>query len=434
MSASNPDPAVRDDRAPLLPRRVLSWVAWALALAVLGGSLWLVGRVLGAVANVAIPLAVAMLFVALLHPLDRLLRKILPRGLAAVLTVVIMLAALAAAALLTIMRIAGRWNQLVIDFSQSFSSLAGQIRRLPLPVDFNLINRAESAAQDALHSITQGLAATLLSVTQTTVEFGVGMALCLFAVIFLLYDGAHVWDWARNLRPGRGPQRLADAGEAAWTALTGFVQGTFLIACIHGTVIGGALWLLGVDLALPLGLLVFVGSFVPIIGMLLAGGLAVLITLGTHGAGTHPARGAAGRERARGPRPAALRGRTLRPPAPAGHRGAARPRHLSGRNRRRIARHTRGRGGPRAAWGPLNGRESVVPVGRPSRLSRLARRIRVLTRHHRPPLVRRPGQGLERGQSRSAAHQADQSRLETTESGLDAHRPSGEPDAPATGG
>lgn len=84
-------------RAPLLPRRVRLWVTWALTLVVLGGSLWLAGRVLGAVANVAVPLAVTMLFVALLHPLDRLLRKIMPRGFAAVLTVVAMLAALAGA-------------------------------------------------------------------------------------------------------------------------------------------------------------------------------------------------------------------------------------------------------------------------------------------------------------------------------------------------
>lgn len=384
MSASNLDSPVRDDRAPLLPRRVLSWVAWALALVVLGGSLWLAGRVLGAVANVTVPLAVAMLFVALLHPLDRLLRKIMPRGLAAVLTVLAMLVALAGAGLLTEVRITGRWNQLVVDFSQSFTSLADQIRRLPLPVDFHLIDRAETAAQDALHSITQGLAATLLSVTQTTVEFVVGVALCLFAVIFLLYDGAHVWDWARNLLPGQGPQRLADAGEAAWTALAGFVQGTFLIACIHGTVIGGALWLLGVDLALPLGLLVFVGSFIPIIGILVGGGLAVLITLGTHGLVSalillgvlmvedeleanvlqpfmvgryvrlHPL--AIVVVLTLGTYQAGIAGALLVVPAV----GAA-----------------------RAAWGPLNGRESVVPVRRPSRLSRLVRRIRMPTQRHR---------------------------------------------------
>lgn len=254
-------------------------------------------------------------------------------------------------------------------------------------------------------------------------------------VIFLLYDGAHVWDWARNLLPGRGPQRLADAGEAAWTALTGFVQGTFLIACIHGTVIGGALWLLGVDLALPLGLLVFVGSFVPIIGMLLAGGLAVLITLGTHG--LVPALILLGVLLVENE----LEAHVLQPFV-VGRYVRLHPLAIvvllalgtyQGRNRRHIARHTRGRGGPRCLGAAERAR--VGGSGRaPVATEPTARRIRVLTRHHRPPLVRRPGQGLERGQSRSAAHQADQSRLETTESGLDAHRPSGEPDAPATGG
>ncbi|MGI8458292.1 MAG: AI-2E family transporter [Propionibacteriaceae bacterium] len=374
MSPSNLDPAVPPVRPPLLPRRVLSWVVWSLALIVLGGTAWLAGQVLGAMANVLVPLAIAMLFVALLTPLDRMLRRVLPRGFAAVLTVLVLLALLGGVGLLTKLSIASRWNRIVYDFTQSFSSLLDGIRRLPLPTDVNLLNRAETALQDAIRATTQGLPSTLLTVTQTTVEVGAGTLLCLFAVIFLLYDGPHVWNWARNLLPGRAPQRLADAGEAAWTALTGFVQGTFIIACIHGTVIGSALWLLGVDLALPLALLVFIGSFVPIIGALATGGVAVLITLGTHGlvpalillgvlifehefeahvlqpfvvgryVRLHPL--AIVVVLGLGTYQAGIAGALLVVPAV----GAA-----------------------RAAWGPLNGRPSVVPVGRPSRISRLLR-------------------------------------------------------------
>lgn len=65
--------------------------------------------------------------------------------------------------------------------------------------------------------------------------------------------------------------------------LSGYMRGTLIIATIHGLVIGFALYLLGVQAFLPLGLLVFVGSFIPVVGALVAGGLAVLITLGTHG-------------------------------------------------------------------------------------------------------------------------------------------------------
>lgn len=52
---------------------------------------------------------------------------------------------------------------------------------------------------------------------------------------------------------------------------------------IHGLVIGTALFLLGVPVVLTLALLVFLGSFVPILGALVAGALAVLVTLGTQG-------------------------------------------------------------------------------------------------------------------------------------------------------
>jgi predicted PurR-regulated permease PerM len=73
------------------------------------------------------------------------------------------------------------------------------------------------------------------------------------------------------------------AGRAAWTTTTGYVRGTAVIATIHGSVIGLALYLLGVPLAVPLAVLVFLGSFIPFIGALVGGGLAVLVTFGTQG-------------------------------------------------------------------------------------------------------------------------------------------------------
>jgi predicted PurR-regulated permease PerM len=48
-------------------------------------------------------------------------------------------------------------------------------------------------------------------------------------------------------------------------------------------VIGLALLLLGVPLALPLAVLILLGSFIPFVGALVAGGLAVLVTFGTQG-------------------------------------------------------------------------------------------------------------------------------------------------------
>jgi predicted PurR-regulated permease PerM len=48
-------------------------------------------------------------------------------------------------------------------------------------------------------------------------------------------------------------------------------------------VIGFSLWILGVPLLVPLTILVFLAAFVPLVGILVAGTVAVLVTLGTKG-------------------------------------------------------------------------------------------------------------------------------------------------------
>ncbi len=55
------------------------------------------------------------------------------------------------------------------------------------------------------------------------------------------------------------------------------------VAAIHAVVIGAALWILGVPLLVPLVILVFLAAFVPLVGILVAGTLAVAVTLGTRG-------------------------------------------------------------------------------------------------------------------------------------------------------
>src|SRR5262249_56026119 len=55
------------------------------------------------------------------------------------------------------------------------------------------------------------------------------------------------------------------------------------VAAIHAVVIGITLWVLGVPLLAPLVILVFLAAFVPLVGILVAGTIAVAVTLGTRG-------------------------------------------------------------------------------------------------------------------------------------------------------
>ena len=77
--------------------------------------------------------------------------------------------------------------------------------------------------------------------------------------------------------------RLRRAGHAAWLAVVYYMRGTVAVAAIHAVVIGVVLWIMGVPLALPLAVLVFIAAFVPLIGLLVAGALAILVTLAANG-------------------------------------------------------------------------------------------------------------------------------------------------------
>ena len=127
------------------------------------------------------------------------------------------------------------------------------------------------------------VAGTVLSGGKIFLEILAGVVLTLFVTFFLLKDGDRIWAWltsSSGARAGRGPGARATA---AWQALTYYVRGTVAVAGIHAVVIGFALWVLGVPLLVPLVILVFLAAFIPLVGILVAGTLAVAVTLGTRG-------------------------------------------------------------------------------------------------------------------------------------------------------
>jgi predicted PurR-regulated permease PerM len=83
--------------------------------------------------------------------------------------------------------------------------------------------------------------------------------------------------------PRSARDKAQGAGDQAWLRLSGYVRGTFIIALIHAVVAAVALTILGVPLVAPLALLIFIGSFLPIVGSIIFGALAVAIAFVTQG-------------------------------------------------------------------------------------------------------------------------------------------------------
>jgi predicted PurR-regulated permease PerM len=114
-------------------------------------------------------------------------------------------------------------------------------------------------------------------------EFFGGLVLMLVVMFFLIKDGERIWTWLLGAMRTPTARRWDRAGHAAWLAVVYYMRGTVAVAAIHAVVVGVVLSVMGVPLALPLALLVFLAAFVPLIGLLVAGALAILVTLAAKG-------------------------------------------------------------------------------------------------------------------------------------------------------
>jgi predicted PurR-regulated permease PerM len=131
---------------------------------------------------------------------------------------------------------------------------------------------------------TDPLAGTLrLANTALTVLSGI--ALALLTVYFVLYRGDRMARAGVQLLPARTRADVLDLGRRLWGTLGAYFRGQVLVGLVDAVLIGAGLLLLGVPLAVPLAVLVFIGAQVPIIGALVSGSLAVLVALADGGLG-----------------------------------------------------------------------------------------------------------------------------------------------------
>jgi len=250
-------------------------------LLLVGTAVYVAIRILAMLSLVVIPVLAALVITTLLKPITRMLGHRMPGPLSAALTL-----------LLAVLVIGGIGYAIDLRFVQQLPSLTTQLVDTMHRIRTFLSNSGvadieldnlERSVIDWLERNRSQAVGYLTTSAGYLLKFLTAVVLTLFVTFFLLYDGERIWRWLIMPFPPRTSHRVDLAGRAAWITLTHYVHGTVIIGAIHGTVIGFTLFLLGVPLAIPLAVLVFVGSLIPLIGALVAGGLAVLITFGTQG-------------------------------------------------------------------------------------------------------------------------------------------------------
>lgn len=149
----------------------------------------------------------------------------------------------------------------------------------PAHLSHEQIEKAGDAAVTALRDNQEKLTSGALSTAATLTEIITGALLVLFTTIFLLYGGRHIYQYLTQIVPADARERVRDAGRAGFRSLIGYVRATFLVALVDAVGIGTGLAIMGVPLALPLASLVFLGAFIPVVGAVVTGLLAVVVAL-----------------------------------------------------------------------------------------------------------------------------------------------------------
>ncbi len=253
-----------------------SWRILVVAAAVLG-SLW----VLSFFAVVVLPLLVALFASALLTPVVHALGRIgIGRRIASLIVVIFSLAAVGLLLTFVGQQIANGMDDLSKQVVDGVQQVRDWLRTGPLRLSDQDLQNTLKDLQDSIGGNSgSGILTRATEVGATVGHIVAGFFIVLFGSYFFMADGPLIWAWFVRLFPRAARLRVDSSGQVGWRSLTQFVRATVLVAATDaiGIMIGAAI--LGVPFVLAIGVLVFLGAFVPMIGAFVSGTVAVLVAL-----------------------------------------------------------------------------------------------------------------------------------------------------------
>jgi putative heme transporter len=273
----------RTDESGAVPPAIRAAASWSWRMLLIGAFVAAVLWLLALLKTIVVPVAVALLLTIMLTPVRRVLHERLrvPRGLSAGLSLIGLIVVVAGLITLAGQSIANGFADLRTQAISGFNELWSQ-----LSATFGLENELESYSEDILNQLEaqQGaIVSGALGAAATAGSVLVGALIALFCTFFFLYDPRGIWSWIVGLLPRSARERVNQAGRRGAVTLAAYTRTQILVAAVDAVGIGiGAVFFVP-SLALPIAILVFVGSFVPVVGAIVTGAIAVVVVLVSNG-------------------------------------------------------------------------------------------------------------------------------------------------------
>ena len=270
---------------PFLPSWVVLLGAWSgrllLGAAALAIGIWLGSRV----TLVLVALFLGLILTAVLRPVTVALRRHMPPAVATVLAMLVGLVAVLGLLTITLLGLTGDWSGLADDAEGGLVAILEWLTGLGLPTE-SLLDDVDDLGEWVtgwVQSQAGVIATSALSIAGALAKVGMTLALGVFAAVCFLTSGEQMWQWFLAQLPHGSRPAWRTAGEIAWSRFKGYTLGSVLAAVIVGSLAYVVLLVLGVPFAVPLAVLVFVGTFVPLIGAPAAMVVAALVALSANG-------------------------------------------------------------------------------------------------------------------------------------------------------
>lgn len=254
--------------------------AWSWRILALAGVVALFVYLVMQLRLVVIPLLVSLLLAALLVPLVQFLqRHRWPKWLAVTVAEVGLIGVVTGLVYLIVWQVRTGLPDLQEQSVVAWENFKQFLLESPLHLTDEQINAYGDQLWATVQRDSEVWISGALSVGSTAGHLLAGVLLVLFITIFMLIDGGRIWSWLVRLFPRSARPALNGSGHAGWGTLTRFVKVQIFVAAVDAVGIGIGAYILGLPLVIPIAVAVFLGSFIPIVGAVLTGALAVFIAL-----------------------------------------------------------------------------------------------------------------------------------------------------------
>ena len=258
--------------------------AYAWRLIVIGiaaaGVLWLLGQL----RLVLFPIVVAVFLTRALTPVARTLRQRMPPALAAAITLLGFLGLLAAVIGVIVPVVADEFGSLGPTVTEAVDDIERWVvDDSGLDISRDDIDRGRAQLSERVRTGLRSSGGAIAEGAVVVAEGIAGLVIALFLTFFLLKDGERFARWSEGwLRAERRPRARRIAARC-WEVIGGYLRGAAILGLVEGTIMAIAITVVGGSLALPVAILTFVSAFVPFVGAIAAGVVAVLVALASAG-------------------------------------------------------------------------------------------------------------------------------------------------------